>query len=56
MGLKPEVEPNVAPADPAKVQFMLELVLAMFPVTIQHLQSDSQKDDDEWWPLRDPSD
>ncbi len=43
---KPKVEQsNVAPADPAKVQFMLELVLVMFPVTIQHLAADSQPKD-----------
>ncbi len=40
-----ERHPNIGPADPAKVQQMFELVLALFPVMLE-LSEDSQKDDD----------
>lgn len=38
--------PNVVPADPTRVQEMLELVLAMFPVTLAYLAEDSRLKDD----------
>jgi hypothetical protein len=44
---KSECRSNVVPADPAKIQELLELVLAMFPVTLAYLAEDSRLKDDD---------